>query len=97
MVHLNVCSLRHKLLELEVFCNRGQYDVITVSESWLNATNETVLITLPGYNVLRRDLSQSGGRKKGGGLVTYVKSAYRADAMKYSSLNKSDPNVEMQS
>lgn len=96
IVHLNVCSLRHKLSELEIICSNGQYDVITISESWLNASNETALIALTRYDVFRHDRMQKEGRKKGGGLVTYVKSSYKVDATKYSSLNKSDSDIEMQ-
>lgn len=89
-------ELGHKMPELEIICSNGQYDVITISESWLNASNESVLIALPGYHLFRHDRAQHVGKKKGGVLVTFVKSTCKADAIRYSSLNRSNPDLEMQ-
>lgn len=71
VAHLNVCSLRNKMPELEILSNKGCYDVITISETWLNAMNETALIALSGYDVFRYDRTLTEGRTRGGGLVTY--------------------------
>ena len=65
--HLNICSLRNKLDELRLFCDRYQPHVLSLNETWLDNFFTDNEISLPGYNMMRRDRDRNGG-----GLVVYV-------------------------
>jgi exonuclease III len=65
--HLNICSLRNKLDELRLFCDKYQPHVLSLNETWLDNSFMDNEISLPGYNLMRRDRNRNGG-----GLVVYV-------------------------
>ena len=71
LMHLNICSLRKYRDALEVETVRNNFDIITLSETWLNQQicNENIL--LPGYNLPIR-LDRDDGFA---GVATYVKSS----------------------
>lgn len=74
MVHINVRSLRPKVNEFAILLDSNNFDVITVSETWLDSTIENALLAMEGYDLYRSDRMRLGvtGSKKGGGLAMYV-------------------------
>ena len=45
------------------------FDVLTISESWLNDSVSNSEIHMPGYSCVRKDRSNN---KSGGGVIIYV-------------------------
>ena len=66
--HLNVRSLLRHMDE--VFYYLGHCDLICLSETWLTAKVNDALLTHAGYDYIRHDRL---GKKKGGGLLVYIK------------------------
>ena len=52
-VHLNVRSLYPKISEVQQ--QFAGFDVIIITESWLNQTIPIGVINMPGYTVIRQD------------------------------------------
>ena len=65
--HLNICSLRNKLDELRLFCDKYKPHVLSLNETWLNDSIADSEISLAGCNLMRRDRNRNGG-----GIVVYV-------------------------
>ena len=103
LVHLNVCSLlagnRFELLKTQIV--DSEFDVFSVSETWLTEALPNGLIEIKGYNVARLDRGWRDGRngnetKRGGGLACYVKDHIQMSATRFCHLNKSLKYLEMQ-
>ena len=76
IVHLNIRSLLKKIDQLRVILEGSTVDIFTLSETWLNDKIDSQLLHIQGYNVLRQDRGASNlVKKRGGGLITYVKSS----------------------
>nr|XP_023013679.1 ADAMTS-like protein 4 [Leptinotarsa decemlineata] len=58
----------------------NKYDIITVSESWLNSNITDDIISLPGYSIYRSDRNKLN--KRGGGLLVYISSSMNSHAIK---------------
>lgn len=69
LAHLNVRSLVAKFGEFERIVREGDYDVVAVTETWLNGSIGSELIRVPGYSLVRRDRPS-----RGGGVAIYFKS-----------------------
>ena len=71
MFYVNARSLRNKFSELEEMAFTEQYDIIGVSESWLNLLNRDFLAeyNIPGYITFEK----SRLNKNGGGVILYIK------------------------
>ena len=67
-IHVNIRSLRNKITELSIIANKTGASIVAVSETWLDSTFTDTEITLPGYNVQRKDRNALGG-----GVCLYVK------------------------
>ena len=72
IAHLNVRSLicRENFCHVCETVRNYDYDIFTISETWLNPSTLDVDISIPGYILFRQD---RGERKPGGGVVVYVK------------------------
>ena len=70
IVHLNIRSLLKNFDELFVLFD--DYDIILLSETWLNNTVDSKLINRHGFTLYRQDRDNKI-KKKGGGLAIYVK------------------------
>lgn len=92
--HLNVRSAKNKIEELTILANQYKIDVLTLSETWLHNSIQDVCITIDGYEQHRLD--RKVRNKKGGGLLIYVNEFYNSDHNKYSHLNLSNANIELQ-
>ena len=68
--HANVRSLRFKMDILQAEVDGHDYDIIAITESWLNPNIKNEDIRLPGYrDPIRKDRSETTG----GGVCLYVK------------------------
>jgi exonuclease III len=68
--HLNVRSLRNKvdILRLEL-TNESSFDVLTLSETWLDASVSNSEVHMPGYSCMRKDRSNN---KSGDGVIRLI-------------------------
>ena len=69
IVHLNIRSLQKNHEEL--FLLMGDYDIIMLSETWLNTNCDSNLFNKAGYKLFRQD-RDTKIKKKGGGLAFYI-------------------------
>ena len=67
ILHINICSLRNKLTELRLFCDKHRPHVLSLNETWLDDSFLDSELYLPGYQLLRRDRDRHGG-----GTAVYV-------------------------
>lgn len=72
--HLNIRSLSAHYIELLNFISVNSYDVITLSETWLNDSIPSAGLCLKDYFLLRRD--RSGGLR-GGGVAMYIRNTLK--------------------
>lgn len=72
VAHLNVRSLVPKLPELRNFIKSKDFDIFTVSETWLNNLIDNDSLKIEGYNVFRVDRLS-----RGGGVAIYYKELLR--------------------
>ena len=59
--HINICSLRNKMDELRLFCDKYKPHVLSLNETWLDDSFSDVELSLPGYQLVRRDRDRHGG------------------------------------
>ena len=86
IAHLNVRSFktRSHLLQVRELMREKDYDVLAVSESWLNST-VTNKVEIDGYKLTRLD--RPG--KSGGGVCVYTRSSLKVKRLK--DMSGSDP------
>ena len=86
IMHLNIRSLMapHKLKDLIDFSTVvHDFDIITLSETYLDHTITNEAVNIPGYDLYRRDRSRNGG-----GVCTYIKNIIpELSARKFASVN----------
>ena len=72
IAHLNVRSLLGKLDELKflIQSNLKSFDVLTLSETWLNTSISDAEIQISGYTCIRKDRPAV---KCGGGTLAYMR------------------------
>ncbi len=66
---MNIHSTTPEREQLENLLGISNIDFLGLTEMWLNSSSPEAAISLPGYNVFRRDRLQG----KGGGVLLYVK------------------------
>lgn len=80
IAHLNICSLKSRehftLLKDSVVSNN--FDIFTISETWLDSSVNNESIHIPGYTLYRQD---RGPHKPGGGLCVYIKKNYKVSSL----------------
>ena len=64
---LNICSLKHKIHELQTILKSDNINIMTVSETHLDALISDGEIEIPGYCIFRKDRNRFGG-----GVAIYV-------------------------
>ena len=67
LCHLNVRSIHNKLDQLSI--ELGDFDVISISESWLDNTVDNCLLHIEGF----QPPSRIDRNRHGGGVIVYVK------------------------
>jgi len=90
--YFNARSLKNKLAELHLLLHDGIYDIIAVSESWLDDTvNDSLLLDGSFYSVFRCDRQNNHA---GGGTCIFVKSSLKFKEVSLSIDASVDYNVE---
>ena len=90
VAHLFVRSVasRENFYLLKQTVTTKNFDIFTVSESWLDLTVCDADILIPRYTTFRHD---RGPHKRGGGVLVYVKDIYKACVIeKWSSVSESN-------
>ena len=54
------------------------YDIFTISETWLDPSVYDSDLNIPGYILIRQE---RGAQKKGGGLIVYAKSKFKVSVL----------------
>ena len=83
VIHLNIRSLLSHFIELRRAAYINDFDVITLSETWLSPTDPDAALSLTGYDLIRLDRRNAIHRS--GGVAIYVKSN-----IKYSKLESQE-------
>lgn len=80
VAHLNVRSVkeRNHLIQLRELVREKNYDVLAISESWLNSTTTNAEVEIAGYKLIRLDRL----KKKGGGVCVYTRSSLKIKRLK---------------
>lgn len=82
--------------EIECLAAKHKFDILSLSETWLNQYIQNTTLALYDYNLYRHDRLTPTKSKKGGGVATYVSTKYHTISDKYTSLNFSNPAIESQ-
>ena len=69
VAHLNVRNLVNKLDDIGHLVRSKSFDILSVSETWLNLTISGNEVCLPGYTLVRHDCSD----RRGGGIAIFVR------------------------
>lgn len=62
MAHLNICSIRNKLDEVENIILSNNFHILAVSETHLDSTFDDTSLMIEGFNIYRKDRDAYGGR-----------------------------------
>ena len=99
IAHLNAQSVRNKLTELSVYIKKMNFDVFTISETWLNDCFPEDLLHIDGFNMVRLDRSwgDEGSRqvKRGGGVAIYTKQDLHVSIHEHAEHNISTSDLEL--
>lgn len=86
-LHINPGSLKPHLDELRSLIKNVNVHLIAVSETWFSSKHNDILISIPGFSVLRHDRAN----KRGGGIAIYVK-----NGIKCRIIEKSNPRANVE-
>lgn len=75
IAHLNIRSLPKHLDEFKILMADNPFDVMCLSETWLNSTWSDTELHIDGYNIIRRDCDDS---QRGGGSAIYYSTKFMA-------------------
>ena len=80
IAHLNVRSVkeRNHLIQLRELMCKKNYDVLVISESWLNSTTTDAEVEIAGYKITRLDRT----KKIGGGVCVYIRLSLKIKRLK---------------
>ena len=75
MAHLNIRSLKNRSHSIQVknLVSENDFDILTLSETWLNGSVDNSEISIPGYTIKRLDRQN----KTGGGVCVFIKGIYK--------------------
>ena len=67
LVHLNICSLRHKTGEITHILQSNRIQILALSETHLDSSFTDAELMVYGYRIFRKDRNRNGG-----GVAFYV-------------------------
>ena len=76
VVHINIRSLSKKIDQIRSILQCSTIDILTLSETWLHTKVDSQVIEIQGYTNYRLDreiYNKNHTKKRGGGLITFVK------------------------
>lgn len=68
--HLNSRSVRYKMDDLCILFEQNSFDIMGISETWLDKSVDDSQVSVRGYDVLRQDRKQD---RRGGGTMFYIR------------------------
>ena len=79
ITHLNVRSLKQRdhFIQVKDTAQTNDFDVFTISETWLNCSVSDLEIEIPGYDVFRVDRQD----KRGGGVCIYARHGFKTEVL----------------
>ena len=79
IAHLNVRSLKNRghFVQVKDIVASHNFDVFTISETWLDHTVSNLEIEIPGYDIYRIDRQN----KRGGGVCAYVRQFFKTEVL----------------
>ena len=96
--HLNICSLKNKVDMLKITFENLNQHIITLSETWLTDIDNTDLLSIDGYSLIRLDRNRLNENiTRGGGLAMYIKDGINFSMTKFQNLNRTNEFIELQS
>ena len=78
LCHLNIRSISKHFDEFSHWISLFNYDVICLTETWLNSSHFNSSFNLPGYILIRKDRI---GPSRGGGLIIYIKASLKFERL----------------
>lgn len=72
--HINVRSLFAKMCDLSAIVHQREFDIVGISETWLDEGISSDVVALNGYSLFRQDRGS-----RGGGVGLYVRDCFRAE------------------
>ena len=72
MAYLNINSLLAHIDELSVYISSRKIDILCINETKLDHTINDQEVSLPGFEIVRRDRKVNG--RNGGGVCLYIRS-----------------------
>ena len=91
--HINIRSVFRKLEEIVRILRVGDFDILCITESWLNKYVSDAMLNIDGYNMIRADRSAQSGKQTGGGIILYHKN--NLDITEIKGLTVCNQNVEI--
>ena len=78
--HLNIRSLKNRdhLLQLRILVRDNDFDIFSVSETWLKSIVTNAEVEIAGYKLSRQDRP----KKAGGGVCVYTKALLKVKVLK---------------
>ena len=84
IAHLNIRSLKsreHRFLLQHTIADHD-FDIFTISETWLDSTVDNQVVQIPGFVFFRQG---RGEHKSGGGLAVYIRDTFKATLLEHAS------------
>ena len=69
--YTNIRSIKNKLDLICVDMASSRYDIVMITETWLNAETPNSELFMPGYDIIRRDRE----RRTHGGILVYIRNS----------------------
>ena len=78
--HLNIRSLRNKaqFIQLQELASLAKFDIIMISETWLNTSVTSAEVKIDRYKLIRLDRLH----KRGGGVCAYIRKDLKSTLLK---------------
>ena len=61
VAHLNICSLKNKVIELRKIMSENDLHIVAISETHLDDSIDNTEVSIQGHNIIRRDRNIHGG------------------------------------
>ena len=98
--HINIRSIVNKFDQIKSFLSNGNIQILTMSESWMDKSINSLNFQISGYTLYRQDRGYRTDLnkiyKRSGGLAMYVRNDISVDTNTLSHINSNNKNLEAQ-
>ena len=94
IVHLNIRSLPKKIDQLRLILGSSNIDIFTLSETWLHEHLIHNMYIIQNYQIVRQDRSLNSTKKRGGGVLMFVKNVIETQVQAQESTSSKDLEVQ---